>query len=43
MEKQYLYSDKDGNLHDDIQAAGVLDISDLNRKQIKELAQNAAG
>ena len=33
----------EGELHDSVQASGVLDISDLSRKGIKNLAQNAAG
>ena len=33
----------EGELHDSVQASGVLDISDLSRKEIKKLAKNAAG
>ena len=33
----------EGELHDSIQTSGVLDISDLSRKEIKNLAKNAAG
>lgn len=33
----------EGELHDSIQSSGVLDISDLSRKEIKKLAKNAAG
>ena len=43
MENNILYTDSQGNLHDSIQASGVLDISDLSRKEIKDLAQRAAG
>ena len=32
----------EGELHDSVQASGVLDISDLSRKEIKKLARNAA-
>lgn len=34
---------KNGDLHDNIVASGVLDISGLSKKQIKELAKRAAG
>lgn len=33
----------DGELQDSVQASGILDISDLSRKQTKELAKTAAG
>ena len=43
MEDNILYTDDQGNLHDSVQASGVLDISNLSRKEIKDLAQRAAG
>lgn len=43
MENNILYTDSQGNLHDSIQTSGVLDISDLSRKEIKNLAKKAAG
>lgn len=33
----------EGELHDSVQSSGILDISDLSRKEIKNLAKNAAG
>lgn len=42
-DKIIMISDQDGNLHDSVQASGVLDISDLKRKEIKQLAKKAAG
>lgn len=33
----------EGQLQDSIQASGILDISDLSRKEIKNLAKSAAG
>ena len=33
----------EGELHDFIQPSGVLDISDLSRKETKNLAEQAAG
>lgn len=41
-DKIIIISDQYGNLYDSVQASGVLDISDLNRKQIKQLAKEAA-
>lgn len=42
MDKIIMYAPK-GELQDSIQASGVLDISDLSRKEIKNLAKKAAG
>jgi hypothetical protein len=43
MNDQYIMYAPNGELQDSIQASGVIDISNLNRRQIKDLAQSAAG
>jgi hypothetical protein len=41
-DKTIMYA-PEGQLQDSIQASGVLNISDLSRKEIKNLAKKAAG
>ena len=43
MNDQYIMYAPNGELQDSIQASGVIDISNLNRRQIKDLATSAAG
>lgn len=42
MDKNKIMYAPEGELQDSIQASGILDISDLSRKEIKNLAKNAA-